>query len=109
MTQLPQAPDWFLGLLKYRDTNVRVVDSLKLLGIKKGSALDTPRHILVLAQGQWAISCDQLGEVISLQAGDIQWYGTVNKSLMLGTIKQSLAQLLDPDQIVKYLNQFESG
>lgn len=106
MTQIPQAPEWFAGLLKYRDSNVKVADSARLLNIELQGKHSHPSHILVLGEGIWAISCDQIGDVIALRSQDIQWSsGRSHRNLALGTIKQSLAQLLDPDRIISRLNQ----
>jgi len=109
MTQLPQAPEWFLGLLKHRDKNVKVADSATLLNIKTDPEVDVCSHILVLDNEHWAINCDRIGEVILLNQEDIQWSrGHSDNNLSLGTIRESLAQLLDPSRIIKRLNKRES-
>jgi purine-binding chemotaxis protein CheW len=103
MTKLPSAEKWSLGVLLHRGRNIRVVDTAGLLNIRKSADPVAPKHILVFGDGDWALSCDRLGEVVKLDANDIQWNGPRNNGLSMGTIKESLAQLLDPKKIMQYL------
>lgn len=103
LTKLPSAEKWSLGVLQHRGRNIRVVDTAGLMNIRKLPEQLVPKHILVFGDGDWALSCDRLGEVVKLDASDIQWNGPKNNGLSMGTIKQSLAQLLDPKKIMYYL------
>jgi purine-binding chemotaxis protein CheW len=104
MTQMPSSKFWSLGVLKHRERNIRVVDTAGLLSIRKSDTNDsTPKHILVFGDGDWALSCDSLGEVVNVESEDIQWNGPKISGLSMGTIKGSLAQLLDPMKIMKHL------
>lgn len=110
MTQLPSSKFWSLGVLKHRDRNVKVVDTAGLLGIKKSDSNDShPKHILVFGDGDWALSCDSLGEVVYVESHDIQWNGPKSSGLSMGTIKESLAQLLDPNKIMKHLEDLTTA
>lgn len=104
LTRLPQSPDWLLGLLKYRDRNVQVVDTASLLSATGKSETGSGRHILVLADDNWAITCDQIGQVVQLCEADVQWNRSSLKGLAMGAIKQSLALLLDPTRLLQHLN-----
>ncbi len=104
LTLLPDAPDWFLGILQHREKNVKVVDTAKILKVNSTQLHSEYQHILVLGDEGWAITCDQLGEVIKLNEDDVKWTKQGSKNLFLGTIKQSLAILLDPDKILNELN-----
>lgn len=106
LTQLPGSPDWFLGLMNYRDQNIRVADSAKILSIRP--LAETPvggRHLLVFGDASWAITCDSLGQVVYLSEEDVQWSRQGGRGLSLGTIKKSLAMLLDPKKILDQLNR----
>jgi chemotaxis signal transduction protein len=103
LTQLPQSPDWVLGILKHRDSNLRVLDSSKLLGIPT-IAGQTPSHILILSDNVSAISCDILEDVVTLEYNDIQWQPETGNALMHGTIRETLAYLLRPSGIIDSLN-----
>lgn len=104
LTQLPEMPDCFLGLFKHRDSNVTVVDTAKLMHIDAAFEQVSNRHILVLADKQWALTCDQLGGVVELNKEDVQWPNRQGKRLILGTIRQPLTSLLDPVEILNQLN-----
>lgn len=108
MTHLPHVPDWFVGLMKHRGSNVTVVDSANILKISIVGDNNSQRHILVFGDENWAITCDQLGDVVKLDAHDVQWSKPESSGLSLGTIKQSLAILLDPGKILTWLNQSNS-
>jgi chemotaxis signal transduction protein len=108
LTQLPNAPDWFLGILQHRDANVKVVDMAKILQIPFLPIDSGNRHLLVFGDENWAISCDKLGQVLHLQQEDVQWSAGKSGSLALGTIRDSLAILLDPKKILQRLNAQQS-
>jgi chemotaxis signal transduction protein len=103
LTQLPQSPDWVLGILKHRDTNLRVLDSSKVLGIP-AIARQTPGHILILSDNISAISCDILEDVVTLEYNDIQWQPETGNALLHGTIRETLASLISPSGIIDSLN-----
>jgi purine-binding chemotaxis protein CheW len=106
MTQLPSSQSWSLGVFQHRDRNIRVVDSAGLLNIRKLNSSDSkPGHILVFGDGDWALSCDSLGEVVKVESSEIQWSGPKSSGLSMGTLKGSLAQLLDPMKIMQYLER----
>lgn len=102
LTQLPQSPDYMFGLLKHRESNLRVVDSSKVLGIPAITG-QTPGHIIVLSGSQWAISCDLLEDVVTLEYNDIQWHQDPGNGISTGTIRETLAYLLSPSGIIKFL------
>ena len=104
LTQLPHAPDWFLGILQHRDSNVKVVDTAKILQISVQPIDSENRHLLVFGDENWAISCDKLGQVLHLEQEDVQWSAGQTDSLTLGTIRDSLAIMLDPKKILQRLN-----
>ena len=102
LTQLPQSSDRVLGILKNRDTNLRVLDSSKVLGIPAITG-QTPSHILILTDNASAITCDILEDVVTLEYNDIQWQPETGNRLMHGTIRETLAYLLSPSGIIDSL------
>lgn len=106
LTMLPGAPDWFLGILKHRELNVKVADTAKIINATKvDSYCSGSRHILVFGDDNWAITCDEIGDVVNLNKDDVKWSGQDSKGFSLGTIKQSLAVLLSPVKILNRLNE----
>lgn len=110
LTQLPHSPKYFKGLLKHRGNTVRVVDSASLLlsGAHNGSNAFLPSHLLVFEGEDWAISCDELLDVVTLNEEDIKWHTGKKERLSLGTIKKSLAIILSPDAISKKLTHSDA-
>ncbi len=108
ITRLPQSPDWMYGLIKYRGQNIRIVDSAKVFRIP-GSTDKLPGHILVLGEAGWAISSDQLGTVITLNYEDVQWHENSDDLVSVGTIRDSLAMLLNLSGIENLLVKSSSG
>ena len=103
LTRLPQSPDWVLGILKHRDTNLRVLDSSKLLGISATKGIKA-NHILILSDNVSAITCDNLEDVVTLEYNDIQWQPEAGNPLMYGIIRETLGYLLSPEAIIDSLN-----
>lgn len=102
ITRLPQSPEWLLGMVKVRDTNLRVVDSMQLLHIGS-TATHAPQQLLVLDDGGWAITCDNLEQVVNLEREDVQWRHREQPGMILGTIRDSLSTLLSPTGIAREL------
>ena len=105
LTKLPYSPEWFLGLLIHRDQNVRVIDTAKFMHIPQTETKNEGRHILVFGRENWALTCDQLGDVVKLNENDVKWTKKGVQGLILGTIKSSLAILIDPNKFLLQLNQ----
>lgn len=105
LTRLPDAPEWYLGILQHRDAKFRVVDSARILQIKSTHERVANRHLLVFGDADWVLSCDRLGEVLKLQPEDVQWSAQSTGNLALGTIRDSLAILLDPQKVKNHLEQ----
>ncbi len=103
VTRLPESPDWMLGLVKYRDATLRIVDSRLLLKLPTDPEC-IPRYLLVLGGDNWAITCDRLESVVRLDYDDIQWRQGEAGGMVLGTIRESLSTLLNPPGINESLN-----
>ncbi len=110
LTQIPSSKYWSLGVFKHRDRNIRVVDTAGLLSIRNHHADESIHtHILVFGDGDWALSCDSLGKVVKIESDDVQWSGPKTSGLSMGTIKESLALLLDPMKIMKHLESIAAA
>ncbi len=104
LTRIPGANAWSCGILQHLGYNVRVVDSARLLGVTLDNEPAPPQQALILADYQWALSCDEIGQVVMLQADQVQWRQSEGKGFSLGVIKQSLAQLLSCTKMIEFLN-----
>ncbi len=107
LTRLPKLPTEVLGLLQHRERTLRVVDSGALLGI--ASAANTEGgHLLLLAAGNWALTCDAPEKVVYLGRDEVQWRTGDTDRIRYGTIRESLATLLAPDAICRRLESHEA-
>ncbi len=103
ITRLPESPRWLLGLRQHRDCKLRIVDSRQLLEIDADTPAE-PAHLLVLEESDWAITCDRLEQVVNLDRDDVQWKAQGSKPMVMGTIRESLATLLNPPGIRRELD-----
>lgn len=104
LSRLPGSSQYTLGVFQYRGSNVQVIDSAGLLGIKRDPDR-RPAKLIVLQGEKWAITADQLSTVVEVDEPDVKWNATKQAALTLGTIKASLAQLLSPQAIVDRLEK----
>lgn len=107
LTRLPHAPEWFIGVIQHRDSSIKVVDTARLLSIKVSQLNNETPHVLVFRDADWGITCDHPGEIIYLHEDDVKWSKARPDGLLLGTIKQSLAVLLDAEKIIKRVSNGE--
>lgn len=107
LTRLPNLPAEVLGLLQHRERTLRVVDSGALLGIAS-AAKPEAGHLLLLAAGDWALTCDAPDRVVYLGRDEIQWRTGDADGIRYGTIRESLATLLAPGAICRRLERLEA-
>ena len=107
VTPMPNQPSWMYGLLRYRERNVKVVDTATLVLPPDKREPDTPaNHILVLGDGQWAISCSSIGQVVKLTPAEVKWRSAAGQRPWLaGTVLDHLCALLDTEAFAQMLAQ----
>jgi len=107
IADLPETPDWFLGLLACRDHNVRVVDTAKL--VMQGQKFDvesSPGHIILLDKGRWGMTCDGLNEVVNVAPQSVQWRARkANRPWLAGTLREKLCAVLDVGALARMLER----
>lgn len=102
VTPLPGHAPWYLGLVLYRERNVPVVDTARLVMPEDRQAHIRPwqerlRHVVFIADGHWGLACDELGEVITLQPDDVRWRSSrTRRRWLAGTVIEHMCALLDP-------------
>src|SRR5690606_2732180 len=63
ISTMPNQPAWCYGLLRYRERNVRVVNTAAMVIPPDRAELmptDPPRHLLVVDDGRWALACSAI-------------------------------------------------
>lgn len=108
VTPMPGQPDWCLGLIRYRDNNVRIADTGALVipadrqTLREGSQA---KHILIVDTGRWGLACDAIGSVITLTKDDVRWRrATSSRPWLAGTLPEQLCALLDIEALAGVLD-----
>ncbi len=113
VTPMPDHSSTFLGLLQHQGRQIKVVDLAQIVfpeGRAVPPAQERVEHIVLVHQGRWGLACDAIGDVLSLQPGDVRWRSAQGKRPWLaGTARQHLCALLHTDALVQLLAAEDSG
>jgi purine-binding chemotaxis protein CheW len=108
VTPMPHQPGWCLGLFRYRERNVRIIDTGKLVIPPDRQTLrsDEPaRHILIVGDGRWGLACDAIGSVVTLSEEGVRWRkADRSRPWLAGTVLEHLCALLDTDALAHMLD-----
>lgn len=112
ITPMPGHSPAFLGLLRHLEKNVKVMDTAQIiLPEKQKNAIESEpgeriHKIILMDEGRWGLACDEVGDVIDLEQGDVRWRTAQGKRPWLaGTISERLCALLDTDVFASMLEQ----
>lgn len=101
ISALPNQPEWCHGALRYRDRNMVVIDTARLVlpADRQDELTDDEAekaHILVVGDGRWGLACRTVGEVIRLRPDEVKWRGAGSQRPWLaGTVLGRLCALMD--------------
>ncbi|MBK1727258.1 chemotaxis protein CheW, partial [Halorhodospira neutriphila] len=102
-------PYWMHGAIYHRGRYVRVVDTAALVLPEERRPPPAERRrgrLLVLGEGEWALSTRELGDVLKLQPEQVQWRSAQGRRPWLaGTVREHLCALLDPEALVALLER----
>ncbi len=109
---MPGGSEWFLGLLKVRDRQVKVIDIAKFVIPKNHKAregLDERggfKHIVIVGDGEFGLACDELGDVISVTPDGVRWRTDRSaRPWLAGTVVEHMCALLDMDVFCQMLKE----
>ena len=108
VTPMPRQPEWQLGLMRYRESNVRVVDTVNLVlppeKRQNQEAQAEPKHILVVGDGSWGITCHGIGDVVRLGADEVKWRRRGSaRPWLAGTVIGHLSAVIDTGAFARML------
>ncbi|MCH8504548.1 MAG: chemotaxis protein CheW [Ectothiorhodospiraceae bacterium] len=113
VTPTPNRPEWFLGLMRYRDRNVRVIDTATM--VLPPEKRDTPEasaepgQILIVGDGTWGLACHSIGDVVKLSPEEVKWRsGRTRRPWLAGTVIGHLCALVDTDAFAAMLEHRRS-
>jgi len=103
-------PDWFKGVMLYREEKIEVVDTAKWVMPEKcnKTLLDSLKYqyVIMLGDSQWGLMAENLIETVTLDQVDVKWLENTNKRPWLaGLVKKRMCALLDVDALIQMLNE----
>ncbi len=111
LTPMPGHSAAFLGLLRHLGQNVKIMDTAQVILPQAqlqqvATAEERINKIMLMDEGRWGLACDDIGEVITLQAQDVRWRTEAGRRPWLaGTISERLCALLDTDVMARILTE----
>ncbi|MFV8833626.1 chemotaxis protein CheW [Aquisalimonas sp.] len=108
VTPMPRQPEWHMGLMRYRNRNVRVIDTVTMVlppdKRQTEEALAAPEHILVVGDGGWGLACHAIGDVVRLRPDEVKWRKQGSQRPWLaGTVIGHLSALIDTSAFTRML------
>ncbi len=101
--------DWFMGLLRWNDRNIRVVDTARLIMPERLPALvdgqRPPYEFVLLIEGtDWGLAMDSATEALHLQPDEVRWrISQQNRQWLAGTVLEKMCALLDMGSVARLL------
>ncbi|KGJ91359.1 chemotaxis protein CheW [Colwellia psychrerythraea] len=103
-------PDWFKGVMLYRDEKINVVDTaLWVMPEKCDQALKDSlnyQYIIMLNDSSWGLMAEQLVDTVVLSQDEVKWLDSNEKRPWLaGLVKEKMCALLDVSALIELLNK----
>jgi purine-binding chemotaxis protein CheW len=110
LNTLPSKPQWYRGVMLYREQKINVVDTARwVMPEKYDEKLEETlnyQYVIMLGKSSWGLACETLVNTVTLDQDDVKWRSTEGKRPWLaGLIKQHMCALLDVDAMVALLAQ----
>jgi purine-binding chemotaxis protein CheW len=109
-TSLMGKPDWFKGVMLYRDEKISVVDTaLWVMPEKYDEKMKNSlnyQYIIMLSDSNWGLMAESLVDTVVLQQDEVKWLDSPSKRPWLaGLVKDKMCALLDVDALISLLNE----
>ena len=103
-------PDWFKGVMLYRDEKINVVDTaLWVMPEKCDEALRDSlnyQYIIMLNDSPWGLMAEHLVDTVVLTQDEVKWLDSTNKRPWLaGLVKEKMCALLDVSALIQLLDK----
>ncbi|MBL4942699.1 MAG: chemotaxis protein CheW [Colwellia sp.] len=108
-TSLMGKPDWFKGVMLYRDEKINVVDTaLWVMPEKCDEKLKSSlnyQYVIMLSDSVWGLSAENLVDTVVLQQDEVKWLDLPSKRPWLaGLVKKKMCALLDVEALIQLLS-----
>ena len=105
-------PDWFMGVLKLPNNNIRTVDTARWVmpDHYQGELKDHFQFVIQLDRTDWGIACEKVAEAISLEPSQVKWRTDRSKRPWLaGTVIEHMCAILDIQGFIELLEDPGNG
>ncbi|MFT5879612.1 MAG: purine-binding chemotaxis protein CheW [Moritella sp.] len=98
-------PDWFLGIMQYRDLKLSVVDTAKWVMPEQDMGVIDYKYLVQLNESNWVLGCETLLGTETLNRNDVKWRTTPgSRPWLAGMVKSRMCVLLHVTEMTKLLN-----
>jgi purine-binding chemotaxis protein CheW len=103
-------PDWFKGVMLYRDEKINVVDTaLWVMPEKCDEKLKSSlnyQYIIMLNDSSWGLMAENLIDTVVLSQDEVKWLDSGGKRPWLaGLVKEKMCALLDVSALIQLLDK----
>ncbi|MEH8015884.1 chemotaxis protein CheW [Rheinheimera muenzenbergensis] len=103
-------PDWFKGVMLYREQKINTVDTARwVMPEKYDQSLQQKlnyQYVIMLGNSNWGLCCESLINTYMLEQDDVKWREAEGKRpWMAGLIKKHMCVLVDVDAMIDLLNR----
>ncbi len=94
--------DWFMGLLSVKDSNIRTVNTAKVVMPERYSDTmkEQIRYVISINGVDWGLAVDSVSTAITLEPEAVRWRSARSKRPWLaGTVVEHMCALLDVSQL----------
>lgn len=106
ITSIFGKPDWFMGMMNFRDDKYNVVDFVRWAMPNVVEYEKDFTYVIQMENSKWAITCSELIGTENLHKSQIQWRSTAGKRPWLsGLVKDKMCALIHVNELIKLFNQ----
>ncbi|MDX5407702.1 MAG: chemotaxis protein CheW [Chromatiaceae bacterium] len=103
-------PQWFKGVMLYREQKINVVDTARwVMPEKYDQTMQQTlnyQYVIMLGNSNWGLCCENLVNTYMLEQDDVKWREAEGKRpWMAGVIKKHMCVLIDIEAMIELLNR----
>ena len=108
-TALMGKPQWYKGVMLYRDDKVNVVDTaLWVMPEKYDEKMKESlnyQYVIMLGNSTWGLTAENIVDTVVLKQDEVKWLDEASKRPWLaGLVKDKMCALLDVNSLIQLLN-----
>ncbi|MDT8428986.1 MAG: chemotaxis protein CheW [Pseudomonadales bacterium] len=103
ITPIFAQPDWFMGILRWNERSIKVIDTASLIMPKQRNDSDETHYecVLMLEGTDWGLAIDKATESLTIAPEAVRWRSNpASRPWLLGTVADQMCALLDVRAII---------